>query len=221
MNCDAVTDGAASTAVGGAQVVVLAGVDRHAEPAVDHARDALVDQAPHDVDVAVEDPVEGVVDHVVEALPGAHRGDLRHAEARAEAREADVATVLLGPLVHRLAHDPEVRLCGERAAVALGGGAVGDVVEQALRSRADHRDDVAAGLRDRLRVDDVLVDVAGRGQHVAQRAVAVAQALAHRRALLEGRRDLVEVRAALLDDALADRLVLGALDLQSGRARRR
>ena len=200
--------------VGGAQVVVLAGVDDDAEVAVDHARDALVDQPAHDVDVAVEDPVEGVVDHVVEALPRAHRGDLRHAQPRAEARQAHVAAVLLGPLVHRLAHDPEVRLGGEGAAVALGRRAVGDVVEQALRGRADHRDDVAAGLRDRLGVDDVLVDVAGRRQHVAQRRGRVAEALAHRPALLEAAGDLRQARRALLADALADRPLLGRLELR-------
>ena len=121
--------------------------------------------------------------------------------------------MLLGPLVHRLAHDAEVRLGGERAAVALGGGPEGDVVEQALRGRADHRDDVPAGLRHGLGVDDVLVHVAGGREHVAQRR----RGPSPRRsriapALLEAAVDLRDPRRALLADALADRRLLGLVE---------
>ena len=47
--------------------------------------------------------------------------------------------------VGRAADDLEVFLRRERAAVALGGGAVGNVIEQRLRRRADDGDDVGAG----------------------------------------------------------------------------
>ena len=221
MNCEAVTDGAASQRVGGAQVVVLAGVDDDAEVAVDRARDALVDQRAEHVDVAVEDPVEGVVDHVVEALHRAHRRELRHAQPRAEARQAHIAPVALGPLIERLAHDAEVRLRGERPAVALRGRAVGHIVEQALRGRAGHRHDVPAGLGDRDAVHDVLVDVARRGQHVAQRGGSLAETLAQRAAILHPPRDLIHPPLALPRGELANRALLRQGQPHIGRARPR
>ena len=118
--------------------------------------------------------------------------------------------MLLRPLVERLAHDPEVRLRRERAAVALGRRAVGHVVEQALGGRADHRDDVPAGFGDREAVDDVLVHVPGRGQHVAQRRRALAEALAQLAALAHAPGDLGDAALALLRDPRPDRTVLRA-----------
>ena len=76
---------------------------------------------------------------------------------------------LLRLVVERLAHDAEVLLRRVGAAVALGGRAVGDVVEQRLRGRADHRDDVGAGLGRGARLIDVVVDVAGGDDDVLVR----------------------------------------------------
>ena len=165
-----------------------------------------------DVDVAIEDAVEGVVDHVVKALEGSHDGDLRHAEPGAEARQPHVAAVLLRPLIHRLAHDAEVGLRGERAAVALGGRSIGDVIEQALRGRADDGDDVPAGLRDRLGVHDILVYVACRREHVTQRRGRLAQTLAQRAPLCKAVARLLQARTALLEHALADRLLIAGVE---------
>ena len=94
-------------------------------------------------------------------------------------------------------------------AVALGRGTVGHVVEQALRGRADHRDDVPAGFGDGEAVDDVLVHVPRRGQHVAQRRrrPPLAEALAQRVALARARGDLGDAALALLRDPRPDRIV--------------
>src|SRR6185437_5251463 len=151
--------------------------------------------------------------HVVEALDRAHRRDLRHAKPRAEARQAHVAAVLLRPLVERLAHDAEVRLRRERAAVALGRRTVRNVVEQALGSRADHRDDVAAGLRHGQSMHDVLVDVARRREHIAQRRWVLAEALARLAPLAHPLADLAHPSLALAPDALMDRLIRGPRQL--------
>ena len=61
------------------QVVVLARVDDDAREGVDPAGKALVDQRPLHVDVPEQDAIEGVVEHHVQPLEGAHGGDLRHA----------------------------------------------------------------------------------------------------------------------------------------------
>ena len=57
---------------------------------------------------------------------------------------------------------------------------------------------------------DVLIDVARRGQHVAQGRRALAQALAQLPALGHARGDLAQVLLALARDPLVDRAVLGA-----------
>ena len=94
------------------------------------------------------------------------QGDLGHAQPGGVVGQLDVAAQLSGCLVQRVAHDPEVLLGGVGAAVALGGGAVGHVVEQGLRGGADHRDDVGARLGGGPRLRDVVVDVAGGDDHV-------------------------------------------------------
>jgi hypothetical protein len=103
---------------------------------------------------------------------------------------------------------PEQKLRRERAAVALGRRAVGHVVEQALRGRSDHRDDVPAGFGDREAVDDILVDVPRRGQHVAQWRRALAEALAQLAALAHAPCDLGDAALALPRDPRSDRIVL-------------
>ena len=125
------------------------------------AAEVLVDERPLHVDVAEDDAVHGVVQHHVEALERAHRGDLRHAEAAGVVAEADVAAELLADLVEGGAHEAEVLLRGVGAAEALGGLAEGHVVEQALGRRADDGDHVGAGAGGRLGLGRVLVDVAG------------------------------------------------------------
>ena len=97
---------------------------------------------------------------------GAHRGDLRHAEAAGVVAQTDVAAELVTDLVQAGAHEAEVLLGGVRAAEALGREAIGHVVQQALCRGADHGDHVGAGARGGLRLHDVLVDVAGRDDDV-------------------------------------------------------
>ena len=63
------------------EIVVLARVDDDARKGVDPAGEALVDQRPLHVDIPEQDAVEGVVQHHVQPLQGAHGGDLRHAQA--------------------------------------------------------------------------------------------------------------------------------------------
>ena len=92
-----------------------------------------------------------------------------HAQAGRVVRELHVAAEAARLVVERLAHDAEVLLGGEGAAVALGGGAVRDVVEERLRGGADHRDDVGAGLRRGARLLDVVVDVPGGDDDVLVR----------------------------------------------------
>src|SRR6185369_6046788 len=64
---------------------------------------------------------------------------------------------------------PEVLPGGVRPGVALAGRALRHVVEQRLTGRPDHRDDVGALPRRRLRLRDVLVDVPGRDDQVDPR----------------------------------------------------
>ena len=180
--------------------------------------------AAHRVDVAEEDPVQRVVDHHVEALDRAHRGDLRHAQARAEVRQAHVAAVLLRPLVERLAHDPEVLLRGERAAVALRRRAVGHVVEQALRGRADHRDDVAARLRRppaRARRPRRCCRSRSARSAAARRARPAARASLAALLACAAHDPPMRSRALARSTRSPDRLVLGARQLAAGRARPR
>ncbi len=63
----------------------------------------------------------------------------------------------------------EVLLRGERAAVALGRGPVGDVVEERLGRGADDGDDVRARVSRGLRLQRVVVDVAGGDDDVLER----------------------------------------------------
>ena len=142
------------------QVVVLARVDDDAREGVDPAGEALVDQRPLHVDVTEENAVEGVIEHHVQPLQGAHGGDLRHAEAGAVVAEADVAMLLRADLVESRPHEAEVLLGGVGAAEALGGGPVGHVIEEALARGADDRDHVRPLSGGGLGLDDVLVDVA-------------------------------------------------------------
>ena len=135
----------------------------------DAAAEILVDEGPPHVDVAEEDAVHGVVEQHVEPLVGRAEGDLRHAQAGRVVGQLDVALQPPALLVQRLAHDAEVLLRGVGAAVALGGGAVGHVVEQRLRRAADDGDDVGAGLGRRPGLVDVVVDVAGRDDDVLVR----------------------------------------------------
>ncbi len=121
------------------------------------------------IDVAEDDAVERVVQHHVEALERAHRRDLGHAEARAVVHQAHVPADLGLDGVERRAHQAEVLLGGERAAEARRRRAVGHVVEQRLRRRADDRDALGAGARGRLGLDDVLVDVPGGDDRIEQR----------------------------------------------------
>src|SRR5665647_480959 len=152
--------------VGRGEVVVLAGVDDDAGAGVDQAAEVLVDEGALHVDVAEDDAIHAVVEHHVEALEGAHGGDLRHAEAARVVAEADVATELIADLVEGGAHEAEVLLRRVGAAEALGGLAEGHVVEQALRRRADDGDHVGAGASRGLGLRRVLVDVAGGDDYV-------------------------------------------------------
>src|SRR5207237_108127 len=94
------------------------------------------------------------------------------AEPRRVVRLVDVAAVLVRRFVRGAADDLEVLLGGEGATVALGGGAVGDVVEERLRRRPDDRDDVRARARGGLGLDGVVVDVAGGDDDVFVRRLA-------------------------------------------------
>ena len=107
----------------------------------------------------------------VEPLHRAQRRDLRHAEARAVVRQADVAPELAALLVERLAHDPEILLRGVSAAETFGRRAVRNVIQQRLRRAANHRDRVRARLSRGLGLDHVVVDVSRRDDHIKERAV--------------------------------------------------
>ena len=61
---------------------------------VDAAREVLVDERAHRIDVAKNDAVERVVQHEIEAFQRAHGRDLRHAETGAVIHEAHVAMKL-------------------------------------------------------------------------------------------------------------------------------
>lgn len=160
--------------VGGGQVVVLTGVDDHARIGVDGAGEGLVHQGALHVDVAEQDAVQGVVQHDVQALEGAHGGDLGHAQAGAVVAHADVAAQLLAHLVHGLTHQAEVLLGGVGAAEALGGGAVGHVVQQGLAGGADDGDDVGALAGGGGGLHHVLIDVAGGHDQVDPGALLLA-----------------------------------------------
>ena len=207
--------------VGGGEVVVLAGVDDDAGAGVDEPREVLVDERALHVDVAEDDAVHGIVEHHVEALEGAHGGDLGHAEAAGVVAQADVAAELGADLVEGGAHEAEVLLRGVGAAEALGGLAVGHVVEQALRRGADHGDHVGAGARGGLGLSGVLVDVAGGDDHVHVWLDGLA-GLGHE--LVAAPADGVDARDALAGELLGARLGGGAplaRHLRQSRARRR
>ena len=198
--------------VGGGEVVVLAGVDDDPGAGVDLAAEALVDEGAHRVDVAEEDPVHRVVEHHVEPLEPGQRGDLGHAQAAGVVGQPDVAAELLAGLVERRPHQPEVLLGGVGAGVPLAGGALGDVVEQALPGRADHRDHVGALAGGLLRLRDVLVDVAGRDDQVdPRRARGVAVPGDHPLALLAAPVDGADAGADLLAAGGARALGVAAL----------
>ena len=156
------------------QVVVLAGVDDDPGATVDHAAHVLVAERPLRVDVAKEDPVHRVVQHQIEPLERPARRDLGHAQARGVVGEAHVPADLPHHLVERGPYAAEVGLGRERPAEALGGLAVGDVVEQALRGRADDGDHVGAGPRRGLGLARVLMDVARGDDHVEPRGLGIA-----------------------------------------------
>ena len=67
------------------------------------------------------------------------------------------------------AHQPEVLPGRVRPGVALPGGTLRHVVQQRLPGGPDHRDDVGAFPRGRLRLRDVLVDIPGRHDQVDPR----------------------------------------------------
>ena len=161
--------------VGGRQVVVLAGVDDDPAARVELPREVLVDERALHVDVAEQDPVHRVVEQHVEPLERRGRGDLRHAQPAGVVGEHHVAPEPLRSLVERGAHDAKVLLRRVRSAEAFGRRAVRHVVDQRLRGRADHRDDLRAGLRGGDGGGAVLVDVAAGDDHVQQRRLAQRQ----------------------------------------------
>ena len=147
--------------VRGGQVVVLAGVDDDPGPGVHLAGESLVHEGPDRVDVPEQDPVHRVVEHHVQPVQPGQGGDLRHAQPGCVVGQPHVPADLAADLVQSRPHQPEVLAGGVGAGVALPGGALRHVVEQALPGRADHRDHVRPGPRGGLRLRDVLVDVAG------------------------------------------------------------
>ena len=155
--------------VRGGQVVVLAGVDDDPGAGVHLTGEVLVDEGADRVDVAEEDPVHGVVEHHVQTLQPGEGGDLGHAQAGGVVRETHVAAELLGDLIERFAHDPEVLRRGVGPGVTLARGSLGHEVEQRLAGGADHRDHVRARPSRSLRLGHVLVDVPGRHDQVDQR----------------------------------------------------
>src|SRR5665647_2006199 len=193
--------------VGGGEVVVLPGVDDDAGTGVDQTREVLVDERALHVDVAEDDPVHGVVEHHVKALQRAHGSDLGHAETARVVAQADVAAELGADLVEGGAHEAEVLLGGVGAAEALGGLAVGHVVEQALRRGVDDGDDIGAARPGSLGLGGVLVDVAGGDDHVDVGLQGLAD-LCHE--LVAAPADGVDACDALAGELLGARLCGGA-----------
>ncbi len=160
----------------GGQIVVLAGVDDDAGISVDNAGEELVHDGALHVDVAEQNAVQSVVQHDVQTLQSAHGGDLRHAQAGAVVAQPDIAVLLLAHLIQRGAHQTEVLLGGVGAAEALGGGAVGHVVQQGLAGGADDGDDVGALLGTGLGLDNILIDITGGHDDIQVGALLVAEA---------------------------------------------
>src|SRR5262249_28928465 len=107
-------------------------------------------------------------------------------------------------LVERGAADAEILLRRPGAAVALRRGADGDVVDQALRRRADDGDDVGAGLRRGARLVGVVVDVAGGDDDVLERRLPGAEAGAVGLAVAARGVDAVEGGAGRLGPGAGD-----------------
>ena len=116
-----------------------------------------------------EDAVHRVVEHHVEPLESRHGRDLRHAEAGRVVDQADITPQLLGDVVQRRPHEPEVLLRGVRAGIPLAGRPLGHEVQQRLPGRPDDGDDVGALAGRGLGLRDVLVDVTGRHEQVDPR----------------------------------------------------
>ena len=152
--------------VGGGEIVVLAGVDDDPGAGVHLPGEALVDECAHRVDVAEEDPVHRVVQHHVQPVQPRQRGDLGHAQPGGVVGQPDVAAQLAPDVVQRGPHQPEVLPGRVGAGVALPGGSLRHVVQQALPRGADHRDHVRPGPGGGLGLRDVLVDVAGGDDQV-------------------------------------------------------
>ena len=148
------------------EVVVLTRVDDDPGTCVDLAAEPLVDECAHWVDVAEEDPVHRVVEHHVESLEACERGNLGHAQSGRVVRESHIAAELAAGLVECSTHETEVLLGGVRSGVPLARGPLGHVVEQRLPGRPDHGDHVGTFACRRLRLRDVLVDVAGGDDQV-------------------------------------------------------
>ena len=193
--------------IGGGEIIVLAGVDDHAGVSVDGAGEVLVHQGALHVDVSEQDAIQGVVEHHVQALEGAHGGDLGHAQAGAVVAHPDVAAHLGPHLVHGLAHQAEVLLSGVGAAEALGGGPIGDVVQQRLAGGADDGDDVGALPGGGGRLGDVLIDVTGGHDQIDPGPLLVAVLGQEVLPALPAGGDL---RHGLPDHRVQDRLDLGA-----------
>ena len=174
--------GAGDSIVGG-QVVILAGVDDHAGITVDDAGEILVDDGALHIDVAEQNAVEGIVEHHIQTLQGAHGSDFGHTEAGAIVAQPDVAALLPAHFIQGFTHQAEVFLGGVSAAEALGGSAVGNIVQQTLAGGTDDSDDIRALLGASLGLDDILVNVAGGNDDVEVGAFLVAKFVQERVAL--------------------------------------
>ena len=138
---------------------------------VDHAREVLVDERPLRVDVAEEDAVQRIVEHHVEPLERAHRGDLRHAEAAAIVGQQHIPVDTLTDLIERGSHDPEVGLRRVGPAEALGRLTVRNEVEQRLAGAPNDGDDIGTLHRGRLALHGILEDVSRRDDDIEHRLV--------------------------------------------------
>ena len=145
--------------IGSGEIVVLASVDDNTCEAIDNAAEILVNQRALHVDVAEKNAVEGIVQHHIQALQGAHGGNLGHTQTGAIVTQADVAAYLLAHLVKRLAHDAEILLSGESAAEALGRSAIRHIVQQTLTRGADNGDDVSTLTGTGLSLHHILIDI--------------------------------------------------------------
>ncbi len=165
----------------------------------------LVDERALHIDVAEENSVHRVVEQHVEAFDRRHGGDLRHTEPACIVSEHHVAAQPFGDLVERRAHDAEVCLSRVRAAEALGRRTERNEVEQRLTGRANHGDNLCAGLGRSDRGRAILVDVAAGNDHVEQRRGQL--------------RQTVEPRAAIV--ALSGNLCQRGFDVRAQRSTRR